>query len=50
MTALGDHFVSSDEVRSIFVSVATADQIDVAKATITSTLEARARHHHRRDR
>ena len=41
MTALGDHFVSSDEVRSIFVSVASADQIDVAKATITSTLEAR---------
>jgi putative ABC transport system permease protein len=41
MTALGDHFVSSDEVRSIFVSVATAGQINVAKATITSTLESR---------
>ena len=31
MSALGDHFVSSDSVRSIFVSVASADQIDVAK-------------------
>jgi putative ABC transport system permease protein len=41
MTALGDHFVSSDAVRSIFVSVATAGQINVAKATITSTLESR---------
>src|SRR5579859_254911 len=41
MTALGDHFVSSDAVRSIFVSVASADQINVAKATITSTLESR---------
>ena len=41
MSALGDHFVSSDSVRSIFVSVASADQFDVAKATITSTLEAR---------
>ncbi|MDP9270133.1 MAG: ABC transporter permease [Chloroflexota bacterium] len=41
MTALGDHFVSSDEVRSIFVSAATAGQINVAKATITSTLESR---------
>ncbi len=41
MSALADHFVSSDSVRSIFVSVANADQIDVAKATITATLEAR---------
>ena len=41
MSALGDHFVAGDSVRSIFVSVATANQIDVAKATITSTLEAR---------
>jgi putative ABC transport system permease protein len=41
MSALGDHFVSSDSVRSIFVSVATPDQIDVAKAAITATLEAR---------
>jgi putative ABC transport system permease protein len=41
MTALGDHFVASDQVRSIFVSVASAGQIDVAKATITSTLESR---------
>jgi putative ABC transport system permease protein len=41
MTALGDHFVSGDQVRSIFVSVASGDQIDVGKATITSTLESR---------
>jgi putative ABC transport system permease protein len=41
MTVLGDHFVSSDQVRSIFVSVASAGQIGVAKATITSTLESR---------
>ena len=39
--AVRDHFVGGDSVRSIGVSVASADQIDVVKALITTTLEAR---------
>ncbi len=36
-----DHFVSGDSVRSIAVSVATADQMDAVKAEITTILKAR---------
>ena len=39
--AVRDHFVGGDSVRSIGVSVADADQIDVVKALTTTTLEAR---------
>ncbi len=41
MSTMASHFVSGDSVRSIFVSVASADQISVAKDTITATLESR---------
>jgi putative ABC transport system permease protein len=39
--AVRDHFVGGDSVRSIGVSVADADQIDLVKALTTTTLEAR---------
>ncbi len=41
VTTMRAHFVGGDSVRSIGVSVATADQIDVVKAEITAALRSR---------
>ncbi len=43
MSTMASHFVSGDGVQAVYVSVATADQINVAKDTITATLESRHR-------
>jgi putative ABC transport system permease protein len=40
-TTVEDHFVPGDTVRSIGISVASADQIDLVKAEITTLLESR---------
>ena len=40
-TTVEDHFVPGDKVRSIGISVASADQIDTVKAEITGLLETR---------
>ena len=40
-TTVEDHFVPGDKVRSIGISVASADQIDTVKAEITTLLESR---------
>ncbi len=39
VTTLQEHFIGGDSVRSISVSVASQDQIDLTKASITATLE-----------
>jgi len=39
VTTLQEHFVGGDSVRSISVSVASRDQIDLTKASITATLQ-----------
>ncbi len=41
LTTAQHHFVSGTSVRSISLSVATADQIDAVKASITTTLDER---------
>ncbi len=41
ISTMRSHFVSGDGVRAIYVSVASANQINVAQDTITATLEAR---------
>ena len=41
LNAVKDHFVSGDSVRSIAVSVASADQMDRVKAEISTILKAR---------
>jgi putative ABC transport system permease protein len=43
MSTMGAHFSRADQVRSIFVSVASADLIASAKNEITATLEVRHR-------
>jgi putative ABC transport system permease protein len=41
LSTVRSHFVAGDSVRSIGVSVATADQMDAVKAQITASLKAR---------
>jgi putative ABC transport system permease protein len=41
LTTMQHHFVSGDTVRSIYVSVADGESIDLAKAAITSELRLR---------
>ena len=41
ITTMQDHFSTTDKVRSIGVSVATQNQMELAKAEITTTLENR---------
>jgi putative ABC transport system permease protein len=41
LTTLQDHFVKGDTVRTVSISVATADGMEAAKTLITATLEQR---------